>query len=86
MDHRFKAKGVPSAAEVRKSEVDEDHVHPNYFPKGMKWELPDLVRSELAYAEARAAYERAGRGIVDATVDGACTIFEKVPLEAALGT
>ena len=84
MDHRFNAKGAPSTSEVRKDEVDRDHVHPNYFPKGMKWEFPDLVRSEMAYSLARAAYERAGRRVIDATVGGACTIFEKMPLERAL--
>lgn len=84
MDHRFKAQGVPSAAEVRKNEVDEDHAHPNYFPKGMKWELPDLIRSELAYQQAREQYEKAGRRIIDATLDGACTVFEKMSLEDAL--
>ena len=84
MDHRFKAQGVPSAAEIRKNAVDEDHAHPNYFPKGMKWELPDLIRSELAYRQAREKYEMAGRRIIDATVDGACTVFEKMTLEDAL--
>lgn len=84
MDHRFTAKGVPSAAEVRSTDVDQDHVHPNYFPKGMKWELPDLVRSELAYRQARTHYENDGRRIIDATVNGACNIFEKMSLEEAL--
>jgi len=84
MDHRFKAQGVPSAAEVRQNEVDDDHAHPNYFPKGMKWELPDLVRSELAYQQAREQYESAGRRIIDATLDGACAVFEKMSLEEAL--
>jgi len=84
MDHRFKARGVPSAAEIRHNEVDEDHAHPNYFPKGMKWELPDLIRSELAYKQARNQYEKHGRRIIDATVDGACTVFEKIPLHEAL--
>lgn len=84
MDHRFKAKGIPSAAEIRQNDVDEDHAHPDYFPKGMKWELPDLVRSELAYEQARNQFEKHGRRIIDATVDGACTVFEKMPLREAL--
>lgn len=84
MDHRFSAKGTPNETEVRKAEVDKDHVHPDYFPKGTKWELPDLYRSELAYAFARQAYEADGRTIIDATVDGACTIFPKMPLAEAL--
>lgn len=84
MDHRFSAKGTPNETEVRKSEVDSDHMHPNYFPKGTKWELPDLRRSEIAYEFARKAYEADGRMVIDATVDGGCTIFEKMSLEEAL--
>lgn len=84
MDHRFSAKGTPAVTEVRKDEIDKDHVHPDYFPKGVKWELPDLYRSELAYALARQAYEADGRSIIDATVDGACNIFPKMPLAEAL--
>ncbi|GGY96578.1 6-hydroxymethylpterin diphosphokinase MptE-like protein [Novosphingobium colocasiae] len=84
MDHRFAAQGTPNATEVRQSEVDRDHMHPDYFPKGTKWELPDLRRSEIAYRFARQAYEAAGRRIIDATVDGACTVFEKMALKDAL--
>ena len=54
------------------------HFHPNYFPKGSKWQLPDLLRSEIAYRIARRAFEDNGREIVDATVGGNCPIFEKV--------
>jgi hypothetical protein len=43
----------------------------------MRWQLPDLLRSELAYAEARTAFERDGRRIVDATPGGGCTVFER---------
>lgn len=84
MDHRFSAKGTPNETEVRKSEVDSDHMHPNYFPKGTKWELPDLRRSETAYEFARKAYEADGRRIIDATVEGGCMIFEKMSLQEAL--
>lgn len=84
MDHRFAAQGTPNATQVRKSDVDGDHMHPDYFPKGTKWELPDLRRSEVAYRFARQAYEADGRRIIDATVGGACTVFEKMALADAL--
>lgn len=84
MDHRFTAVGTPNAAETRTEEKDRDHVHPDYFPKGMKWQLPDLYRSELAYREALKAFERDGRRIIDATVGGACEVFPKMPLEQAV--
>ncbi|MBA7542987.1 hypothetical protein ES705_35312 [subsurface metagenome] len=78
VDHSFKEKGRPNKTEVRISEVDESHCHPNYFPKGIKWQLPDLLRSELAYAIARKAFEKDGRVIRDATVEGQLDVFEKV--------
>ena len=82
LDHRFAATGAPNAVQVRGEARDQNHFHPNYFPAGSRWQLPDLRRSELAYAEARRAYEAAGRVILDATINGACTIFEKAELSA----
>jgi hypothetical protein len=32
----------------------------------------------LAYSKARLAFEADGRTILDATLDGACPVFEKV--------
>lgn len=78
LDHNFVEKGIPNTTEVRKSEKDESHCHPDYFPKGIKWQLPDLYRSEQAYVLARQAYERDGRRILDATQDGNCHVFPKV--------
>jgi len=77
LDHNFQDKGTPNKTEVRSGD-DNNHFHPNYFPKGMKWQLPDLLRSELAYAKAKEAFETDGRRFVDATVGGKCDVFEKV--------
>jgi len=85
MDHRFSAKGHANAKQTRTENEDKDHMHPDYFPKGITWELPDLHRSELAYALARDAFAADGREIIDATVDGACSVFRKESLEVALG-
>lgn len=82
MDHNFVEKGVPNTTEARQSEQDESHCHPNYFPKGTKWQLPDLYRSELAYAMARQYYEMDGRRILDATVGGKCDVFTKVDFKS----
>lgn len=82
LDHNFVEKGVPNTTEIRHSERDESHCHPDYFPKGIKWQLPDLYRSELAYALARQAFERDGRRILDATVDGKCNVFPKVDFDS----
>jgi len=77
MDHSFKEKGVANKVEVRSYEKDESHFDPNYFPKGMKWRLPDLDKSEIGYAIARDFYEKNGRKIIDATIGGKCQIFPK---------
>lgn len=78
LDHNFVEKGVPNTTEVRRQARDESHCHPDYFPQGIKWQLPDLYRSELAYALARQAFEADGRRVLDATVNGKCQVFDKV--------
>lgn len=78
VDHNFASTGEPNRTEVRMEDQDRDHFHPNYFPKGSRWQLPDLLRSELAYEKARIAFEQDGRRILDATIGGKCTVFEKV--------
>lgn len=81
VDHRFVNHGIPNRTVVRSSEKDANHFHPDYFPPGSKWQLPDLRRSEIAYSLAREAFERDGRRILDATVDGHCPVFEKIAFE-----
>jgi hypothetical protein len=78
LDHKYAEKGIPNQTETRTAEKDVSHFHPNYFPKGTKWQLPDLSRSEIAYKLARRAFEDDGREIVDATVQGNCPVFKKV--------
>ncbi|MCF2518422.1 6-hydroxymethylpterin diphosphokinase MptE-like protein [Dyadobacter sp. CY351] len=77
MDHSFAEKGTPNKLEVRTHEEDKSHFDPNYFPKGIKWKLPDLKKSEYSYDLARIAFEQDGRKIIDATVGGHCMVFEK---------
>lgn len=79
MDHNFetKKKNRPNETEVREEEVDNNHFHPNYFPKGSKWETPDLVSSEYFYKIARDVFEKNGKRIYDCTLDGKCEVFEK---------
>jgi hypothetical protein len=78
VDHDFVDKGTPNVTEVRKQPRDENHFDPNYFPRGSRWQPPDLRRSEVAYAIARETFARAGGRILDATLGGRCTVFEKV--------
>jgi hypothetical protein len=84
VDHSFADKGIPNREETRTSSVDENHFHPDYFPKGSRWQLPDLLRSENAYRLAKEAFEDDGRQVLDATVGGALDIFEKVELHSLL--
>ena len=81
VDHSFAAKGRPNETQVMEGD-DESHFDPNYF-KGQSWQLPDLEGSELAYRMAKFFFERDGRRVVDATVDGKLQIFDKMPLEEA---
>ena len=86
LDHNFAEKGTPNKTEVRTSDIDKSHFHPNYFPKGIKWQLPDLYRSELAYEKALYSYQSAGRKIWDATIDGKCNVFPKVDYNSIINS
>ena len=81
VDHNFASKGEANKTVVSEGD-DQNHFMPNYFGKGVKWQLPDLDTSEIGYAFAREAYRQAGREVVDATVGGKLTIFPKVDYES----
>ncbi len=81
VDHNFADKGEANKTVVSQGD-DPNHFMPNYFGKGVKWQLPDLDTSEIGYALAREAYHRAGREVVDATVGGKLTIFPKVKYDS----
>lgn len=77
MDHRYAYSGNPNEAHILKG-ADPNHFSPDYFGGGQAWDNPDLAHSEESYRLARQEYEKTGRRIIDATLDGACTLFEKV--------
>lgn len=77
VDHNFTSKGEANKVVVSEGD-DPNHVSPNYFGKGVRWQLPDLATSEAGYIMARETYRSAGREIVDATVGGKLTVFPKV--------
>ena len=76
VDHSFQTKGEPHKTVVSQGD-DPDHFDQAYFGKGFRWQLPDLPRSERAYAMARRAFEADRRLIRDATVGGKLDIFER---------
>lgn len=77
MDHRFTYQGQPNETHLLEGD-DPNHFVPNYF-SGQKWDNPDLAHSEESYQLARKVFEADGRSIVDATLNGACTVFDKQP-------
>jgi hypothetical protein len=84
LDHRYRYNGNPN--ESKKMEgPDPNHFCEDYFGYGQKWDNPDLRNSEESFQIARAEYESDGRCIVDATVDGACTVFDKVDYRQLFG-
>ncbi|NMC59835.1 MAG: DUF115 domain-containing protein [Candidatus Methanofastidiosa archaeon] len=78
LDHNFVEKGIPNSIEKRKSDLDNNHFNPNYFPKDTKWQLPDLLRSEIDYQLANEKFASDNREILDATIGGKCHVFKKV--------
>ncbi|GAB4541441.1 MAG: DUF115 domain-containing protein [Anaerolineales bacterium] len=76
VDHNFASKGDANQTVISQGD-DPNHFLPNYFGKGVKWQLPDLDTSEVGYLLAREAYQKAGRTILDATIGGKLQVFPK---------
>lgn len=83
-DHNFTQKG-PANMAVTAGPKDADHFDPNYFPAGVKWQLPDLAQSEASYFLAREAFEAAGRRIFNCTVGGQLEVYPRLGLDEFLG-
>lgn len=77
VDHNFVSKGQANSTVTSEGD-DPNHFSPAYFGKGFRWQLPDLETSEVAYTMARDAYRKAGREVIDATVDGKLRVFPRV--------
>lgn len=84
MDHRYEYTGAPNEPK-RLDGPDPNHFSPDYFGGGQTWDNPDLNQSEESYRIARAEFEKAGRRIIDATLNGACTVFEKADYRQLFG-
>ncbi|MEM9365550.1 MAG: hypothetical protein AAGD07_06100 [Planctomycetota bacterium] len=82
VDHSFQAKGKPNEAQTLE-EDDANHFDPRYF-KGQTWQLPDLEGSEMAYRLAKFYFERDGRQVLDATVNGKLDVFPKLAFDEAV--
>lgn len=79
-DHSFSSKG-PANLTVSADKSDANHFDPRYFSGNMKWQLPDLIQSEISYILAKEVFESDGGCIYNATVGGELNIFPRCTLE-----
>lgn len=79
-DHDFSTKGEPNKV-VLSERSDPNHFDPSYFAGGVKWQLPDLAKSEASYSSAMDNYTAFGRSIFNATEGGKLELFPRKSLQ-----
>ena len=79
-DHDFSTKG-PANQTVISEKEDQNHFDPNYFANGVRWQLPDLFESEVAYKISSNVYENSGRKLYNSTDGGKLEILPRLSLE-----
>jgi hypothetical protein len=84
MDHRYEFFGQPNEEQLITG-PDLNHFCDSYFGHGQTWDNPDLAHSEKSYRIARDTYQKNGKKIIDATLDGACDIFTKADYRKVFG-
>lgn len=84
LDHRYASQAGKQGEVLIAGDSETDHFTPNYLPKGTKFLVNDLALSEYSFSLARAAFEAAGRDVVDCTVGGHCKVFRKGDLATEL--
>lgn len=82
IDHSFAVQGKANAM-IEGVSQDFSHFDPNYF-KDVKWQLPDLVESEIGYIRAKAVFSEAGGRVVNCTDGGELEIFPRISLDSFL--
>lgn len=82
-DHYFSTQG-PANATVTSDSDDPNHFHKDYFGRGVKWQLPDILESEVGYTMAKNNFDAHGRQIFNCTEGGALEIFERCSLQEFL--
>ena len=85
-DHNYpRAEGKPTNQMVVSESDDIDHFDKDYFGKGIKWHLPNLPRTEIAYKLAREYFESAGKDLVNCTPGTKLAVLRKGNLLKELG-
>ena len=79
-DHSYK---IPSDVRIEGNVIqsaseDPNHFDNSYFGKGYRWHDPRVDRMEIAYNKAKYYFEKDGRKIYNATVEGHLEVFERV--------
>jgi hypothetical protein len=83
VDHRFSEKGLGGKAIVSKGS-DNDHFSPEYFGKGVVWQLPDYEVIEYGFKRMKRIFDLRGVEVLDATVNGNLNVFPKVDFYSTL--
>ena len=76
-DHSYNT-GEKAGKRIESDGKEENHFIKGYYRPGQKWDAPDYKSEEFAYRLAKDTYEQDGLSIMDATVGGKLTVFEKV--------
>lgn len=85
MDHEYKGiNNLPPDATIDSGGADPNHFSPDYFGKGVRWQTPNLPKSEEAYKLALSTYEAAGRRIINCSTRTACDVFPRGELSEVL--
>lgn len=83
-DHTFATKGRANKT-VISGDKDHSHFDPRYFSRGVKWQLPDILQSEVSYNLARDVFEAHDRRVYNATEGGELELFERKSLTDFVG-
>lgn len=76
-DHSYvQPKNVQEGDLIKQDKDDENHFDPRYF-KDKVWQAADTDNMEATYELARAAFDAAGREIVNCTVGGRLEVFRR---------
>ena len=79
-DHNFATKGSANMT-ITSGKSDPNHFSEKYFSNGDKWQLPDLLGSEMHYKIAKEYYEANQRQIINCSVGGKLEIFNRMDLK-----
>jgi hypothetical protein len=75
-DHSYQI-NEKAGKSIKSDGKEENHFIKNYYRPGMTWDAPDYISEEFSYSLAREVFEKNGRIIKDATINGKLNVFEK---------